>query len=324
MRAIRISQYGGPEVLVPTDLPEPTPGPGEVSIAVSHAAVGLIDVLVRRGTFADYDLPMQPPYVPGIEVAGTVRATGEGVTTWNVGDRVSTLSIPTGGGYAEVMVAPAAVTIPLSDGVEAAQAVAALPNATTAHLALTHAVTVPAGGRVLVLGATGALASVFPAVAKGLGAAEVVGTVRTAARAAEAERLGFDRVVVSGEIDTALADDRFDIVVDPIGGPLRAAALELLAPMGRLVAVGSADNGAGTPVDTNRLWFTNTGVVGFSVGQFLIDEPDAAAPAAAAALEAVADGSISLPVDTHPLTDAAGAHARMDAGGVSGRIVLTV
>jgi len=322
MKAIRVSRYGGPEALELVDLPVPAPGPGEVTIDVTHAAVGLIDVLIRRGAFAAYDLRMQPPYVPGIEVAGTIRAIGEGVTTLRVGDRVSTLSISTGGGYAEVMVAPEEVTFALPDGVDPAQAVATLPNATTAQLALTRAVTVPHGAKVLILGATGALASVFPPIARRLGASEVVGAVRSADRIAEAEQLGFDRVVLSGELLDALDGETFDIIVDPVGGALRGASLQLLAEMGRLLAVGSADS-SGHSVDTNELWFNNRGVVGFAVGQFLQKNPAAAAPAAEAALATIADGSLKLGVETYPLESAADAHTRMDAGGMSGRIILT-
>ncbi|TKK89579.1 zinc-binding dehydrogenase [Herbidospora galbida] len=318
MKAVRVTRYGAPDVLEMTEVPVPVPGDGEVAIDVTHAAVGLIDVLIRRGDFAGNDLPMQPPYTPGIEVAGTVRAVGAGVTALRPGDRVATLSIATGGGYAEVMIAPAAVTFRLPDGVDPAQAVAALPNATTAVLALTRAVTLPPDARVLVIGATGALASVFPAVAKRLGAREVVGTVRSAARIAEAERLGFDRAALLDSLD----GEEFDVVVDPVGGESRGRALGLLADMGRLVAVGSADR-SGHTVDTNELWFGNRGIVGFAVGIFLLKTPALAAPAAAEALAAIADGSIKLDVETHPLDGATDAHARLEAGGVSGRLVLT-
>lgn len=324
MKAIKISRYGGPEVLEFEEVPTPRPGDGEVTIDVTHAAVGLIDVLIRRGAFADYDLPMQPPFIPGIEAAGIVREIGRGVTTLAVGDLVSTLSISTGGGYAEVMVAPAAVTVRLPDGIDPAQAVAALPNATTAQLVLTRAVTVPAGAKVLVHGATGALASVFPAIARRLGASEVVGTVRSENRVARAIRLGFDRVVIAGEIGRALEGEAFDIIVDPVGGRLRSDSMSLLAPMGRLVAVGSADNRPSRPIDANELWFSNTGVVGFAVGQFLAEFPKAAGAASAEALILLADGTIRLDVATLPLASAAEAHAQMDAGGVTGRLVLTV
>lgn len=318
MKAVQVTRYGTPEVLDLVELPEPAPGPGEVAVDVTHAAVGLIDVLIRRGDFAAHGLPMQPPYTPGIEVAGTVRAVGADVTGLAAGDRVGTLSIATGGGYAEVMIAPAAATFRLPDGLDPAQAVAALPNATTAVLALTRAVTLPPDARVLVLGATGALASVFPAVARRLGAAEVVGTVRSAARIAEAERLGFDRAALFDSLD----GQRFDVVVDPVGGELRGRALGLLADMGRLIAVGGADRSAHS-LDTGQLWFGNTGVVGFAVGNFLPRFPALAAPAAAEALAAIGDGSIKLDVETFPLSRAADTHTRMEAGGVSGRLILT-
>ncbi|GLX95391.1 zinc-binding dehydrogenase [Herbidospora sp. NBRC 101105] len=319
MKAVRVTRYGAPDVLEPADLPVPVPGEGEVAVDVTHAAVGLIDVLIRRGDFAGHGLPMQPPYTPGIEAAGTVRAVGAGVTTLRPGDRVATLSIAAGGGYAEVMIAPAAATFRLPDGLDPAQAVAALPNATTAVLALTRAITLPPDAKVLVTGATGALASVFPAIAKRLGAREVVGTVRSPARIAEAERLGFDRAVLFDSLDAP----EFDVVIDPVGGELRGRALGLLADMGRLVAVGSADR-SGHTIDSNTLWFGNRGIVGFAVGMFLQRTPALAAPAAAEAMSAIADGSIKLAVETYPLDRAADTHARMEAGGVSGRLVLTL
>ncbi|WP_066375782.1 quinone oxidoreductase family protein [Herbidospora mongoliensis] len=318
MRSIRVTRYGGPEVLDLVDLPDPVPGPGQVAIDVTHAAVGLIDVLIRRGDLAAYDMPMEPPYTPGIEVAGTVRAVGADVTALAPGDRVATLSIASGGGYAEVMIAPAAATFRLPDGVDPVQAVAALPNATTAVLALTRAIALPEGARVLVLGATGALASVFPAIARRLGAAEVVGTVRSAGRIVEAERLGFDR----GALFDSLDGEEFDVIVDPVGGALRGKAMSLLADMGRLIAVGGADS-SGHSVDTNELWFGNRGVVGFAVGNFLVRTPALAAPAAAEALAALAGGSIKLDVSTYPLAEASDAHTRLEAGGVSGRLILT-
>ena len=151
---------------------------------------------------------------------------------------------------------------------------------------------VPQGGRVLVHGAAGALASVFPPIARRLGASEVVGTVRSADRIAEAEGLGFDRVVVSEDPLGVDSHERFDIIVDPVGGVQRPELLALLAQMGRLIAVGSADSRSGKTVDTNDLWFNNTGIVGFLVGNFLAEYPAAAAVSAADALEVIAEGSI--------------------------------
>src|SRR3982074_2880284 len=101
MKAMSTTAYGGPEVIQEVDLPEPTPGPGEVSITVEHAAVGLIDAIIRRGVFAAVEAVHKPPYVPGLEVVGTIRALGDGVTGLTVGDEVATLTLPGSGGYAE-------------------------------------------------------------------------------------------------------------------------------------------------------------------------------------------------------------------------------
>jgi threonine dehydrogenase-like Zn-dependent dehydrogenase len=101
MKAIQVRSFGPPEVLRLTELRDPGPGPGEVTIDVTQAAVGQIDVFRRRGLYRDRPSPPQPPYVPRLEVAGTVRALGEGVAGFEVGEPAVTLSANSGtGGYA--------------------------------------------------------------------------------------------------------------------------------------------------------------------------------------------------------------------------------
>jgi hypothetical protein len=136
-------------VLTETQLPDPEPGPGQITIDTSHAAVGLIDVLLRRGDMAKRPGLPQPPFVPGMEVAGTVRQLGNGVEGFHVGEPVVTVSQMALGGYASVT-----VVLSLSDSdVNPALAVAALPNATTAYLALTRVAHLQQGESVLVHGA---------------------------------------------------------------------------------------------------------------------------------------------------------------------------
>jgi NADPH:quinone reductase len=98
MKAIQVSSFGAPEVLRPTELCDAAPGPGEVAIDVTCAAVGLIDVFIRQGLYRDRPGLPQPPYVPGLEVAGTVRALGEGVAGFEVGEPVVTLWANSGTG----------------------------------------------------------------------------------------------------------------------------------------------------------------------------------------------------------------------------------
>jgi NADPH2:quinone reductase len=326
MHAAVVTRFGEPDVFELTELPDPVPGPGQVAIDVSHAAVGLVDVYIRQGRYRDRAGLPQPPYVPGLEVAGTVRALGAGVRDLRIGEPVVTLS-GTGaeGGYASVSVADAAMTASLEGtGVDPALAVAVVPNAATAYLALTGVAHLQLGERVLVHGALGGLASAFPGVARGLGAARVVGTVRRASlAAARASALPYDDVVASEDLIDAVGDQRFDVVIDPVGGQLRTDTLRVMAPMGRLLLVGNASGDWQHTVATNALWAGNLAILGFAVGFYLPTHPEQARPAAQAALTAVDKGLIDIRTQTLPLAEAAEAHRRLENGSVGGRILLT-
>jgi NADPH2:quinone reductase len=325
MRAAVVTRFGGPEVFEVSELPDPVPGPGQVSIDVTHAAVGLIDAFIRQGLYKDREGLPQPPYVPGLEVAGTIRDLGDGVDAFSVREPVVTLS-GTGaeGGYGSISVADARFVASLeSTGVDPALAVAAVPNAATAYLALTRVAHLQAGEAVLVHGALGGLASTFPGVARSLGASKVVGTVRAGSLAtAEASGLPYDRVIAGDEFPDALTDERFDVVIDPVGGDLRTQSLDIMAQQGRLLAVGNASGDWRHSVETNRLWGDNLAILGFNVGAYLPTNPESARPAAEGALRAVSEGLIDLHTEILPLERAGEAHRRIEAGRVNGRILL--
>jgi NADPH2:quinone reductase len=320
-----ISEFGGPEVLVPAERPDPRPGPGQISIDTSHAAVGLVDVFFRRGDRAGRPGYPRPPFVPGLEVAGTVRELGGGVRDFRVGEPVVTLSQMSLGGYASVTLADAALTVPLTDaGVDRAQAVAVLPNAATAYLALTRVAHLRAGETVLVHGAAGGLAAAFPAVARSLGAARIIGTVSTPARIADTGHLDYDEVVTTGQFVQALDGRPVDVVADPVGGEVRTASLDVLAPLGRILLLGHAARTPDLPVTGDDLWRRSAGLLGFSVGPYLQAHPAAARPAAEQVIGLLASGRLAQRVDELPLAEAAEAHRRLEAREVPGRIVLTV
>jgi NADPH2:quinone reductase len=324
MRAITISQYGEPDVLTEVELPDPHPGPGQISIDVTHAAVGMIDVIFRRGDLAGDDRYPAPPFVPGIEVAGTVREVGDGVGQFTVGEPVVTLSLVELGGYAEITVADAARTVSLKGlDVDPAQAVAVLPNAVTAHLALTQAVTVRDEATVLVHGVTGGLASAFPAVARALGARRVIGTVVNEQQMAQARSLGIDHVLLGSDFPDGLDGEKVDLIVDPVGGELRKASLDALNPEGRLLIVGHASANADEPFTGDDLWGRSIGAIGFVVGTFLQADPTRARPALDAVARLVTDGTLSVPVQTLPLADAVAAHQHLQNRTNTGRLILT-
>jgi NADPH2:quinone reductase len=323
MRAMTISAFGGPDVLKEVELPDPTPAAGQIAIDVTHAAVGMVDVRFRRGDVTGEGFP-QPPFVPGLEVAGTVRAVGPGVEEFRVGEAVVTLSQMRLGGYATVALADVALTVSLeSRDIDPSQAVAALPNATTAYLALTRVAHLQPGERLLIHGATGGLASAFPAVARSLGAGGIMGTVGSPGKIDAAVALGHDKVLLADQFPDALDGEQVDLVVDAVGGDLRKPSLEVLAPLGRMLVVGHASTTPETPILGNELWRRNFGVLGFSVGTILQRNPDLARPAAEAVIDLIADGTLKLAIDELPLTAAAEAHRRLENRETAGRINLT-
>jgi NADPH:quinone reductase len=145
MRAAIVPRFGAPDVIAICEMRDPIPGPGDVSIDVTHAAVGLVDVVIRQGLYKDRAGLPQPPYVPGSRVAGSVRELGDGVEGFAVGEPVVTVT-GTGaeGGYASISVVDARFVV--SSGVDPELAVATVPNAATAYLALTNTRRAPPTG----------------------------------------------------------------------------------------------------------------------------------------------------------------------------------
>lgn len=326
MRAAVVTRFGGPEVFELEELPDPVPGAGQVAIDVAYAAVGLIDLYIRQGVYKDRPGLPQPPYVPGLEVAGTIRAVGEGVEGFQAGEPVVTLS-GTGaeGGYASVTVVNAAMTVSLDGtGIDLAAAAAAVPNAATAYAALTDVAHLKPGERVLVNGALGGLASAFPGVARTLGAASVTGTARRSSlAAAQASALPYDEVIASEDLLSGDGGRRFDVVIDPVGGQVRTDSLQVMAPLGRMLLVGNASGDWQHTVATNDLWFGSLGMAGFNAGYYFPAHPDQARPAARGAINAISRGLVDIRTEVFPLAEAAAAHRRAGSGPVAGRILLT-
>ncbi|WP_238997591.1 zinc-binding dehydrogenase [Mycolicibacterium sp. CBMA 361] len=263
------------------ELADPTPGPGQITIDVTHSAVGLIDAYLRRGQFKNMKNLPQPPYVPGAV-----------------------------GGYSSVATADArfVVSIDGSD-LDPGLVVSTLGNAVTAQIGLAHITHLTAGESVLVHGALGGLASAFVGMARALGAGRIVGTVRSSSMAqAASSKLPFDQVVSAEEFPARLRDEKFDVAVDAVGGPLRDATWEVMAPLGRVLVVGNASDDWSSQVDPNALWTRSISVAGFSVGLILPVHPEFAAPAARLALQAIKDGLLDVPVEELPLSRAAEAH----------------
>jgi NADPH:quinone reductase len=325
MQAVQATAFGGPAVLSVVELPDPAPGPGQVSIDVTHAAVGLIDLFFRQGLYRDRPGMPQPPFVPGLEVTGTIREVGEGVTGFRTRERVVAMSQTGTDGYASVYVANAPRVVSVEGyGIDPAIAVSMIPNVAMAYAALTEVAHLKEGESVLVHGALGGLASAFPGIAKQLGASQVTGTVLPGKLgAAKDTRLPYDRIVDSTQLLEVVGDEKFDVVIDPVGGEVRTQSLGLMPPGGRLIAAGNASGDWEHVITDSQLWLGSITIAGFNAGAFLPAHPQVMRPALEAARAAVAAGLGETVIDVLPFGQAALAHERMERRALAGRLVLT-
>ncbi len=313
MRAIQVTEFGGPEVLVLRDVPEPQPTDGEVLVDVSAAGINYADTHQAENT---YNVPTQLPLIPGAEVVGTTTE----------GERVVAL-LPAGGGYAEraLVARPLAFSIP--EGVEDGQALAIVLQGTTAwHLLRTSAHLSP-GETVVVHAGAGGVGSLAIQLAKRWGAGRVIAFASSEEKRRLCVELGADAAVdpAAADLKQAIQDaagGKVDVVLEMTGGAVFDASLTALAPFGRLVFYGMAGRVPPKPVQPAALMRYTTAVVGFWLGHCfrrpeLLQEPirELLGLVAAGELRPVVGG-------TYPLEDARRAHEDLRARRTFGKLLL--
>ncbi|MFC9331279.1 zinc-binding alcohol dehydrogenase family protein [Kitasatospora sp. NPDC057015] len=299
------------------EAPEPVPGPGEVAVRVAYAGVQWGDVLVRDGHF-----PVPRPFVPGFEAAGRITAVGEGVDDGRIGEQVSALVA--GGGFAQVVLAPAALAI-RAEGVDARTAAGAGWVAPTAYDLINTVAGIGPGDSVLIhaaSGGVGTLAAQFAALA---GARRIVGVVGSADRADHARRFGYHRVLTRDEFPRALGEETFDAILDPVGGPTRIANLAHLAPHGRLAVYGNIASFEPVDVSANDLLANGQSLMTYNSNLLSRTAPARLAASAVRALDLLSDGLVRLDITAeHELADVATAIANLAAGATAGKTVVRV
>ncbi|RYV51589.1 NAD(P)H-quinone oxidoreductase [Pengzhenrongella frigida] len=323
MRAVVISSPGGPDVLVERTLPDPTPGRGEVLIDVAAAGVNRADLLQRQGK---YPPPPGAPTWPGLEVSGTIAAMGPGAVSWSVGTRVCALL--GGGGYADLVVAPAAQLLPVPPGLDLGAA-AALPEAVcTAWSNLVDAGRLRAGEWVLVQGGSGGVGSVAIQLAVALGA-RVATTAGGPERTARCAALGAELVIdhrtqdVTRTVLEATGGRGVDVVLDVLGAGALAANLESLAIGGRLVVIG-LQQGRRAELDLGLLLTRRASVIGTTLRARSTAEKTALVAALCAhAWPMLDDGRLRPIVHARiPFDRAREAHELLESGEVFGKVLL--
>jgi NADPH2:quinone reductase len=323
MKTMLCRAYGPPSSLELAEVPNPTPGPGQVVVDVAACGVNFPDTLVIAGKY-QFQPPM--PFAPGTDVAGTVRAVGEGVAL-PVGARVFAFMGAGMGGFAEQVLVNAASVVPLPDGIDLVSAAAMhMPYATTLH-ALVDRAHLREGETVLVLGAAGGVGLAGVELAKLLGA-RVIAAASTDEKLAVCSEYGADATINYTTEDLrdrlkALTEGKgVDVVYDPVGGAYAELALRSTAWDGRYLVVGFT--GGDIPrVPLNLPLLKGCSVVGVFWGGFLMRDPKANGAHMHQLITWLAEGKIRPHISgTYPLADAPRALEDVLARRVIGKAVI--
>lgn len=319
MRAITVSEFGGPEVLTLDEVPAPVPAENDVLVRTEAIGVNYIDTYFRTGAYA-VDLP----YVAGAEGTGVIEALGSAVTDLEVGDRVAWSDAPAS--YAELVAVPAAKAVPVPAGVPAAQAASALLQGMTAHYLLHSVYPAQPGDTVLVHAGAGGVGQILTQLAAARGV-RVITTVSTDEKEALSRQCGAAEVLrygdgLAGRVRALTGGEGVAAVYDGVGADTFDESLASLRIRGTLALFGAA-SGPVPPVDPQRL---NSG------GSLFLTRPTLAHYTrdreellwrSGDVFAAIADGTLAVRVGaTYPLADAAQAHRDLQGRKTTGSIVL--
>ena len=320
MKAIQVSQTGGPEVLVPVELPAPKPKPNEALVRIHAAGVNFIDVYFREGRY-----PAQLPFVNGQEGAGIVTEIGSEVAEVQPGDRVAYTGAL--GSYADYAAVPAGRLIKIPDDLDFEQAAAAMLQGMTAHYLVHSTYKLQAGETALIHAAAGGVGLLLVQMAKKIGA-RVIGTAGTQEKAQLARDAGADECIVYTETDFATETRRLtngkgvNVVYDGVGKATFEKGLDVLVPRGYLVLFGGS-SGAVPPFDLIKL---------SQKGSLFVTRPTLGHYSATReelewrandVLGWIAAGELKLRIHkTYPLAEAAQAHRDLEGRKTTGKILL--
>lgn len=320
MKAIRITEVGGPEVMRLEELPTPEPQAGQLLVRVEAAGVNYIDTYQRSG---QYKVPL--PYTMGLEGAGVVEATGPGVTGIDTGARVAWTNVP--GSYATHALVPAEKAVPLPGGITSEQGAAAMLQGMTAHYLAHSTFPLRRGDACLVHAGAGGVGLLLTQMARRIGARTFT-TVSTDEKASLSKEAGADEVIRYTQEDFKDAVQRLTggkgvrVVYDSVGRDTFEKSLECLAPRGMLVLFGQS-SGAVPPFDAQVL---------SAKGSLFLTRPTLAhytltreelLSRAGEVFKWIADGSLKVRIGaTLPLAEAGKAHAELQGRRTTGKVLL--
>ncbi|WP_334187684.1 NADPH:quinone oxidoreductase family protein [Noviherbaspirillum sp.] len=322
MKAILCKSWGLPDTLVVEDLPEVTPGAGQIAIDVQAAGVNFPDVLIIQNK---YQFKPELPFTPGSELAGVVRAVGEGVTQHKVGDKV--LAFVSQGAFAQQIAVPAQAAMPMPPGLDFDTAAAVTLTYGTSHHAVVDRAQLKAGETMLVLGAAGGVGLAAIEIGKALGA-RVIAAASTDEKLAVCKEHGADDVInyttqdLREAIKAATGGKGPDVIYDPVGGIYAEPAFRSIGWRGRYLVIGFA-NGEIPKLPLNLTLLKGASIVGVFWGEYARREPKANAAAMRELMGWMAEGKIKPHISgRYALADTPQALNDMAARKVTGKVVI--
>jgi NADPH2:quinone reductase len=320
MKAIQVTQTGGPEVMELVDLPVPQPKPNEAVVKIQASGVNFIDVYNREGR---YKAPL--PFVLGQEAAGVVSAVGTEVKEIAVGDRVAyTMAL---GSYAEYAAVPADRLVKIPAGVDEREGAAAMLQGMTAHYLTHDTYPLKKGETALIHAAAGGVGLLLVQMARNIGA-RVIATVSTEEKAKLARAAGADEIILYTQSDFEAETKRLtdgkgvEVVYDSVGKTTFDKGLNLLRPRGMMVLYGGS-SGAVAPIDP--LVLTQKGSIFLtrpSLGHYIITPQDLQ-QRAGAVFGMIREGKLKLRIEhVYPLAEVQQAHRDLEARKTTGKLLL--
>ena len=325
MTYIRVKEYGPPEVLIPDKAPIPKPKPGEVLIKVAAAGINRPDVLQRMGKYAP---PPGASDVLGLEVAGTVAALGDQVTTWKVGDEVCALL--SGGGYAEYCVAPAPQCLPLPKGFSMVEGAGVPETFFTVWTNVFERGKLQPGETILIHGGSSGIGTTAIQLAKAFGA-KVFTTAGSADKCGFCAKLGADVAINYRTSDFVEEVKKYtdgkgvDLIIDMVGAPYIEKNISLLKVEGRLVQIAFLQQSRAT-IDFMPVMIKRLTITGSTLRPRSVEQKSQIAQVLKREVWPLLETGKVKPVihSTFPLIEAATAHRLMESSQHIGKIILTV
>ncbi|MGM0896252.1 MAG: quinone oxidoreductase family protein [Bacillota bacterium] len=325
MKAIVAETTGPPEVLKLQEVPKPKTKEHEVLIKVEAISVNFADVKARLDQY--HGAASDKPFTPGLDCAGVIEELGSEVTGFSVGDRVR--AFPASGSYAEYVAASDQLVYKIPDAVSFEEAAAALTVGITAYNVLHEIARIQPGESVLIHAAAGGIGTTAIQLAKLAGAGKIYGTVGSEEKKKVVEGLGAIAVNYReqnfAEVVAELTGGKgVDVILDTIAGENFERSLDILAPFGRIVSFGHANEGS-VPgnVKTDDLHSSCRAVLGYSTGTYRKHRPGFLKRSEAATSELLEQGQLKIPItERYPLEQAAKAHVHLESRKSTGKLIL--